>query len=100
MISPMTSANSGVVMTTGMSTRGTPRELAREFESLMLSQLIKQMRQSGVDEAGLFPGDSSDSIGSLFDLHMSKHLASRGGFGVAESIEEKLGQLTGQSAGE
>lgn len=60
-------------------------EMAQEFESLMLSQLIKQMRQSSGGE-GLFPGDKSDTYGGMFDMMIGKHLAESGGFGLADQL--------------
>ena len=82
-----------------MTARGSSKEIAREFESLMIAQLVKQMRQSGPEESGLFPGDSSDTFGGLFDLHMSQHLTEQGGFGLADSIERKLEGMIGNSSG-
>ncbi|MEZ5940736.1 MAG: rod-binding protein [Planctomycetaceae bacterium] len=67
--------------------------LAREFESLLLSQLMKDMRQSGFDESGMFPGDESDTLGSMFDLHMGRQLAMQGGFGLAKSLEPYLARI-------
>ncbi len=76
------------------SHRADPVGLAREFESLLISQLTKQMRQSGFDESGMFPGDESDTLGSMFDLHMGRQLAMQGGFGLAKSLEPYLKQMT------
>lgn len=66
-----------------------PAELAREFESVFVSMLLKEMRQSL--EGGLFPGDSSDTLGGLFDMMMGQHIAdSTGGLGLAQSLEKYL----------
>lgn len=86
--------------TLAVQTRGNPRELAQEFESVMLAQLIKQMRVSGDEQSSLFPGDNSDTLGSLFDLHMSRHLASQGGFGIAESLTDSFKDLTESTPGD
>ena len=37
------------------------KKLAQDFESLFVSMLIKQMRQSSTED-GMFPGDSSDTL--------------------------------------
>lgn len=60
-------------------------EMAQEFESLMLSQLIKQMRQASGGE-GMFPGDKSDTYGGMFDMMIGKHLTESGGFGIANEL--------------
>jgi Rod binding domain-containing protein len=51
-------------------------DTAREFEAVFASLLLKEMRNS-VD-GGLFPGDKSDSFGSLFDLHLGRVMAEAG----------------------
>lgn len=61
------------------------KQAMSEFESLFVSTLIKQMRQS-VDGDGLFPGDKSDSLGGLFDLFMGQHLAQAGGLGMSQAL--------------
>ncbi|MCA9176305.1 MAG: rod-binding protein [Planctomycetales bacterium] len=58
-------------------------EALKEFESIFVSLLIKEMRQSS---EGLFPGDSTDSLGALFDQHVGKSVAEGPGLGIAEQI--------------
>ncbi len=65
------------------------RDTAREFESLMLSMLIKEMREASGKES-FFPGDTGDIHGGLFDLFMGKHLADAGGIGLAQQITRQL----------
>lgn len=65
-----------------------PHALAQEFESLFVSQLIKEMRQSS--EEGLFPGDESDTFGGMFDMFLGRHIAENGGIGLADSIRSAL----------
>lgn len=71
------------------SNQALSKEMAQEFESLMLSQLIKQMRQSSGGE-GLFPGDKSDTYGGMFDMMMASHLTENGGFGFADQLVASL----------
>lgn len=63
--------------------REIPAEIATEFEGLLLSQLLQQMRTAGGEEAPLFPGDNSDTLGGLFDQYLGQFLAARGGLGLA-----------------
>ncbi|WP_437192234.1 rod-binding protein [Planctomicrobium sp. SH527] len=67
-----------------------PEALAKQFESLFVSMLVKEMRQSSGSEDGLFPGDSSDTYGGMFDMFMGQHIAENGGIGMAESIREAV----------
>lgn len=54
------------------------------FESLLLSMMVKEMRQSmGSD---LFPGDESDILGSLFDMHLGEHMSQFAQLGLNESL--------------
>lgn len=64
--------------------------VAKDFESLFVSQLLKQMRQPGSGSGGMFGSDSADVYGGLFDFFMGKHLADAGGLGLAASIQAQL----------
>ena len=63
--------------------------VGKEFESVLLSTLLKNMR-STVSENGLFAGDDSDTFGSMFDLFMSQHMASTNPLGIGQMIESFL----------
>jgi flagellar protein FlgJ len=73
-----------------------PADLAKEFEGLFVSMLVKELRQTSSPDGGLFPGDSSDTLGGMFDMYMGQHLARNGGIGLAESIAESIASQTGQ----
>lgn len=60
-------------------------ELAAKFESIFMSLLLKEMRQS-VGEGGLFGGDSSDVLGGLFDLYMGEHVAKSANLGIGDMV--------------
>jgi len=62
---------------------------AREMEGLFVSLLLKEMRQTS-SEGGMFPGDSSDTFGGMFDLYLGKYIAESGGIGLADSIEKAM----------
>jgi Rod binding domain-containing protein len=64
-------------------------QMAVEFESVFVSLLLKEMRQT-LNGDGLFQGDSSDSYGGLFDLYMGQHLAQAGGIGIGQLITQFL----------
>lgn len=63
-------------------------EAAKELEATFLAMLLKQMRETLDPEegGGLFPGDTGDVQGGLFDLFLSRHLADAGGIGVAAAL--------------
>jgi flagellar protein FlgJ len=67
-------------------------EAAKEMEATFLAMLLKQMRETldTEDGGGLFPGDTGDVQGGLFDLFMSKHLADAGGVGMAAALLRQM----------
>jgi Rod binding domain-containing protein len=64
-------------------------ELARQFESMFTSLLLKEMRQTSGEE-GLFQGESSDTMGGMFDMFMGEHIAKEGGLGIAHMVQTYL----------
>ena len=71
-------------------------DTAKELEATFLSMLLKEMRQTLDEEGGLFPGDTGDVQGGLFDLYLGKHLADSGGVGMAASLERQLRSTYGR----
>lgn len=78
--------------TLGKTGRLTVADAAREVETLFISLLLKEMRQSSDTEESLFAGDKGDVYGGLFDLLMSRHLAEGGGLGLATPWSQYLQQ--------
>lgn len=65
-------------------------DAAKEFEANFLGLLLKQMRETLEPDAGLFPGDTADVQGGLFDLYLGKHLADAGGVGMAAALARQM----------
>jgi flagellar protein FlgJ len=65
------------------------KAVAAEFEALFVSLLLKEMRQT-VGGDGLFPGESSDVYGGLFDLYLGKHVAHHCGLGIERMVATYL----------
>jgi len=63
--------------------------VATSFESMFLSQVLKQMRQT-LEPGGLFAQDKGDVFGGLFDLYMGQHLAQAGGLGIGTMLKRQL----------
>jgi flagellar protein FlgJ len=68
------------------------RRIAQGFESIFLAQVLKEMRQT-LQDGGMFPGDTGDVQGGMFDLFMSQHLAQAGGIGIASMLERHLATM-------
>lgn len=75
-----------------MSRQGKGRSLeqvAGQFESMFLSLIVKEMRQT-LEPGGLFGNDGADIRGGLFDLYLGQHLAKAGGLGLAAMLRRHL----------
>ncbi len=69
-----------------------PRALdtvANGFESMFLSILLKEMRQT-LEPDTMFPQDGGDILGGLFDLFLGQHLARAGALGIGAMVKKQL----------
>ncbi len=66
------------------------KEAATQFESLLIAQLLKSMRQS---DGGWLGTDQDDAGGMMLDVaeeHFAKVLASQGGLGLANLVSQGI----------
>ena len=67
-------------------------EVATEFESIFLSLLLKEMRNTlDQQDGGLFGGEGSDTFGGMFDMFMGQHLADASPLGISDAVKSYLG---------
>ena len=66
-------------------------KVARQFEGVMLQQMLKSMRDS-VEEGGLFSDESTKTYMGMLDNQLANQIAERGGIGLAKVIERQLSQ--------
>lgn len=64
-------------------------EVAKSFESLFVSQLVKEMRQT-LEPTSFFAQDSGDVWGGMFDLYLGQHLAQANALGIADMVKKQL----------
>jgi murein DD-endopeptidase MepM/ murein hydrolase activator NlpD len=70
-----------------------PMEVAREFEAVLLAQVIGAMRRT-VPESGMLEASASRKmLDGAFDQEVARSLAAKGGLGIAEQI---VGQIERQ----
>ncbi|QDT10251.1 rod-binding protein [Planctomycetes bacterium K23_9] len=62
-----------------------------EFESVFLSMMLKEMRNSL--EGGFFGEEGSDTYGGMFDLFIGKELAQSRPLGIADMLLEQYEKL-------
>lgn len=87
---PMTPLSTGTDAKVKGAGEARLKEMATEFESTFLSMLLKEMRQTLEPDGGLFPGDTGDVQGGLFDLYLGRHLADAGGVGMAAALLRQM----------
>lgn len=63
-------------------------EAARQFEALLATQLVRELRRSV--PGGLFEGAGSDTYHGLFDRHLGEMLAESEALGVAAMLRATL----------
>ena len=64
------------------------KSAGKEFESLFLSLMIKQMRSSL--EGGFFQGESSDVYGGMFDMMLGQSMAESAPLGIQSLVTDFL----------
>lgn len=65
-------------------------QVAKQFESLFIHMVVKQMRQSSLGD-GLFDSKQSQMYRDMYDQQLSSNLADKGGLGLAPAIRRQLG---------
>lgn len=61
-----------------------------DFESILVSQMLKSMRQSLMPAGQTGNGLGKDTYTSLFDQELSQSLAKRGGLGLGKKIYDRV----------
>ena len=73
------------------------REACEGFEAVFLQKIWEQMRQ-GIPKSGLMESRDQEMYQSLFDVELSKKMASAGGIGLADMLYEQLNAKLGQAS--
>ncbi len=71
---------------------GSLQEAARQFEALLLGQMLRQMREAQKVEGGLFDSPALDQYQQMMDQQLAQDLARRGGIGLARFIARQLSE--------
>ena len=64
-------------------------KVAKDFESVFASMILKEMRKS-LEPGAMFGEDSGDVYGGMFDQFLGEHISEAGGFGLAKMVRESL----------
>ncbi len=71
-------------------------DIAKEFETLLVTQMIGAMREAGPKSGLLEASPERRLMDGAFDHELARSLVERGGLGVAESLVGNLGRLSGE----
>ena len=61
------------------------RNVAEQFESIFVHQMLKQARQSRLAE-GVFNSEAQDTFNNMLDVEYSQILSKKNNFGIAEAL--------------
>jgi Rod binding domain-containing protein len=64
-------------------------QVAKDFESILLSKLLDEMKSS-IGDWGFEKSPASEQIQGIFWLYLGRHLANNGGLGMWKDIHETL----------
>jgi murein DD-endopeptidase MepM/ murein hydrolase activator NlpD len=67
-------------------------ELAQEFESIMMLQMLRQMRQTMLDDEDGEKGLSADTMTDTIDTELARQLSRSGGIGLATTLTKAMEQ--------
>ena len=70
------------------------RESARQFEALLIGQIMRTMRESSGGWLGSGEDQAGSSMSDFAEQQMAQVLSLNGGFGLASLIEQGLTQTT------
>jgi flagellar protein FlgJ len=74
---------------------GATAKVARQFESLFVQMMVKQMRQASFG-GGIFDSDRTRFYQDMYDQQLAVHLSEQGGIGLSEVMTRQLGGETEQ----
>jgi murein DD-endopeptidase MepM/ murein hydrolase activator NlpD len=70
-------------------------QLAREFEAMLILQMLRQMQQSVSSDGGEDTGFGSNPLGDTLFQEVAQQLSRSGGFGMASGMAEAMGRQQG-----
>ncbi len=65
------------------------RSVAQQFEAILLTQMIKQMRKP-IMPGGMFDTPEAQNWNEMVDQRMGLHLAKSGGVGLADALLKQI----------
>ena len=70
------------------------KKVAKQFESVLTEQLVKEMR-STIGDSGLLGDGASKQIQDIFWMYLSREVGEKGGIGMWQDIYRQTAQMQG-----
>lgn len=90
LLSPASSPDTLQALSKGQDSHLSMEEVGTQFESLFMSMLLEEMRNTLQD--GLFQGEGSDTYGAMFDMYMGQALGQSGTLGIRQMLVDRYVQ--------
>ena len=75
------------------------KQMAQDFEAMLLTQMLREMRQSMLSDEGDEKGLGKDTMTDSLDIELGGVLSRAGGFGLTAALSKAMDQRLGASAG-
>ncbi len=76
--------------TASLPAKGKAVDAAKQFEALLIAQMLKTMRESGSGWLGSGEDQASESAMGMAEEHFAAALSASGGLGLANTVERGL----------
>ena len=73
----------------GKATEQQKKQAAKQFESILITRLLEQMRNT-IGDSGLLEEAGSKRIEDMFWMYLARDIADKGGFGLWKNIYQEL----------
>lgn len=70
-------------------------QAAKDFESVFITKILEQMKQT-IPDSGLLTDGAGEQMEGLFWLYLARDVADKGGFGLAKQVYQQLAQGQGK----
>jgi Rod binding domain-containing protein len=70
----------------------TARQVAHDFEAVLLQRLFEEMRRT-IPDSGLLDSGISDQVQGMFWLYLAQDVAAKGGIGLWQEMERQIQHL-------
>ncbi len=74
------------------------KQLARDFESVLLTKLFEEVKNS-IEDSGFDDDVAADQVHGMFWSYLAQDVANKGGFGLWQDLYQQFQAMEGADAG-